>query len=129
MLITPYAPDSPSHNIGRAPTKEAAKAVVVPSHLGIGEKGKTPGGSDGSAGPSIQALGPLEGVDPIEVSIDLSPRGKSTAEPSAQKHRLLSQYPPTNLLHWPTYPTTKTKISPILMTFLLCLSLSLLPLS
>ena len=29
--------------------------------------------SDGMAGPAIQALGPPEGADPIEVSSDLSP--------------------------------------------------------
>jgi hypothetical protein len=30
-------------------------------------------GSGGSAGPFVQALGHAEGVDPIEVSSDLSP--------------------------------------------------------
>jgi hypothetical protein len=52
--------------------KDVAKAAVVPGHLGVGEAAKTPGSSDGSAGPSIQALGPIEGVEPIEVSFDLS---------------------------------------------------------
>ena len=39
----------------------------------IGEVDKVPGGSGVSAGPSIYALGPPEGVDPIEVSSNLSP--------------------------------------------------------
>jgi hypothetical protein len=54
-------------------TKDPTKAVVVLDRPSIGEAAKTPGDSDGLAGSSIQALGPLEGVDPIEVSSDLSP--------------------------------------------------------
>jgi hypothetical protein len=40
-------------NIGRAPVKEAAKVVTMPDYLGIGKVARTPGGSDGLAGPSI----------------------------------------------------------------------------
>jgi hypothetical protein len=53
--------------------KEAAKAAAIPGHLGVNEAAKISGSSDGSAGPSIQVLSPTEGVDPIEVSFDLSP--------------------------------------------------------
>ena len=53
--------------------EEATKATVVLDQPSIDEVDKAPGGSGGSASPSIQALGPLERVDPIEVSFDLSP--------------------------------------------------------
>ena len=53
VLIAPCAPDGPDHDTGRVSTKEAAEAVVVPSHPRFGEVAKTPGGSDSSVGPSI----------------------------------------------------------------------------
>jgi hypothetical protein len=51
--MAPCAPDGLGHDTGRASTMEAVKATVVPSHPGVGEVAKTPGGSDGSASPSI----------------------------------------------------------------------------
>ena len=72
-LITPCAPDGPSHDAGRASAEGVAKAAAVLDRPSIGEVAKTPSGSDGLTGPSIQELVPLEGVDPIEVSSDLSP--------------------------------------------------------
>ena len=53
--------------------EEATKVVVVLNRPSISEVDKVPSGSGDSAGPSIQALGPPKGVDPIEVSSDLSP--------------------------------------------------------
>ena len=50
----------------------ATKAVAVLDRPSISEATKTPGGSSGLIGPSIQVLSPLEGVDSIEVSFDLS---------------------------------------------------------
>ena len=81
-LIVPCAPDSLCHDTGREPVKEAAKAVAVLDQPSIGKATKVHGCNDGSAGPSIQALSPPEGVDLIKVSFDLSPCGKTTAEPS-----------------------------------------------
>jgi hypothetical protein len=73
VLITPCAPNGLGRDTRRVPTKEEAKVATVPDHLGPGEVAKTPSGSDGSASPSIQVLSPLEGVDLIKVSSDLSP--------------------------------------------------------
>ena len=53
--------------------KEAAKVAAVLNQLSIDKSVKTSSGNGGLAGPSIQVLGPLEGVDPIEVSSNLSP--------------------------------------------------------
>ena len=53
--------------------EEASKAAVVLDLPSISEAPKASGGSSGSIGPSIQALGPPEGADPIEVSSNLSP--------------------------------------------------------
>ena len=53
--------------------KEVAKAAMALDQPSTGEVAKAPSCSDGSAGPSIQVLGPLEGVDLIEVSSNLSP--------------------------------------------------------
>ena len=53
-LITPYAPDGPSHDIGRALMGEAAKtATVVLDQPSISKAVKTPGNNGGSASPSI----------------------------------------------------------------------------
>jgi hypothetical protein len=71
-LVTPCAPDGPDYDAERASTKEATKAAAVLDRPSIGKVANTPCGSSGSAGPSIQALGPPEGADPIEVSYDLS---------------------------------------------------------
>ena len=73
MLIAPYDPDGSSHDIGRAPAEEAAKAAAVLDRPSIDEANKVPGSSGGSTGTSIQALGPSEGVAPIEVSSNVSP--------------------------------------------------------
>jgi hypothetical protein len=97
--VAPCAPNGLGRDTGRALAMEAAKAAVVPGHLGIGEVAKTPGGSDGLASPSIQALGPPEGVDPIKVSSDVSPCGKDIVKPSGQKCRLPNQNPSANILH------------------------------
>jgi hypothetical protein len=51
--ITPCAPDSPGHDIGRAPPKEATKAAVVLDQPSTGKATKAPSGCDGSASPSI----------------------------------------------------------------------------
>jgi hypothetical protein len=72
-LIAPCALDSPGRDAGRASAEEATKVAVLLDQPSIGKAVKTSGGSSGSTGPSIQALGPLEGVDPIEVRFDLSP--------------------------------------------------------
>jgi hypothetical protein len=73
MLIAPCAPDGPDHDAGRALVEKVTKAAVVLDQPSIGKAVKTSGGSGGSDGPSIQVLGPPEGVDMIEVSSDLSP--------------------------------------------------------
>ena len=73
MLVTPCAPDGPNHDVGRALVEEAAKVAAVLDRPSIDKADKVPSSGGGLAGPSIQALGPLEGVDPIEVSSDLSP--------------------------------------------------------
>jgi hypothetical protein len=73
MLVAPCTPDSPGHNTRRAPVEEAAKMVVVLDQSSIGKVVKTSGGNASLAGPSIQALGSLEGASPIKVSSDLSP--------------------------------------------------------
>jgi hypothetical protein len=65
--------------------EEAAKTVAVLDRPSIGKAAKTSGGNGGSAGPSIQALSSPEGADLIDMSYDLSPRGKAIAEPSTQK--------------------------------------------
>jgi hypothetical protein len=52
-LITPCTPDGPGRDAGRAPVKEAAKAMVVPDQPSIGKAALAPSGSDGLAGPSI----------------------------------------------------------------------------
>jgi hypothetical protein len=72
VLITPCDPDGSGHDVGRAPVEEAAKAAATLDRPSIGEADKVTGGSGGLAGPSIQALGPPEGVDPIEESSNLS---------------------------------------------------------
>jgi len=72
-LVTPCAPDGTGHDAERALAEESTKAAVVLDRSSIGEVANNPGGSGGSAGPSVQALGALEGVDPIKVSSDLSP--------------------------------------------------------
>ena len=72
-LIAPYDPDGSSHDTERALVEEATKAVAMLDRSSIGEAARALGGSNGSAGPSIQVLGPPEGVDPIKVSSDLSP--------------------------------------------------------
>jgi hypothetical protein len=51
----------------------AAKAAAMLNRPSIGEAAKTPSSSDGLANPSIQVLSPPEGVNPIEMSFDLSP--------------------------------------------------------
>jgi hypothetical protein len=60
-------------DVGRALAEEATKAAVLLDQPSFGKAIKTSGSSGGSTNPSIQALGPLEGVDPIEVRFDLSP--------------------------------------------------------
>ena len=72
-LITPYAPNGLGYDTGRASVKGPAKEAAALDQPSIGEAAKVRGGNNGSASPSNQALGPLEGVDPIEVSSDLSP--------------------------------------------------------
>ena len=72
-LVAPCAPDGPGCDKGRVPVEEAAKAVAMLNQPSIGKAVKTSGGHNGSTSPSIRALGPLEGVDPIQVSFDLSP--------------------------------------------------------
>ena len=52
-LATPYAPDGPSRNTGRAPAEEATKTAAVLDQLKIGKAVKTSSGSAGSAGTSI----------------------------------------------------------------------------
>ena len=48
-------------------------AAAALDRLSVSEALEAPGGSGGSTGPSIQALGQSEGVDPIKVSSYLSP--------------------------------------------------------
>ncbi|XP_066373583.1 uncharacterized protein [Miscanthus floridulus] len=72
-LVAPYAPDGPGHDKGRVPMEEAAKAMAMLNQPSIGKAVKTSGSRNGSTSPSIRALGPLEGVDPIQVSFNLSP--------------------------------------------------------
>ena len=62
VLITPCAPDGPGRDIGRAPTKGVAKAAAELDQPSISEAAKVPGGSDGLASPSNQALGPQKGL-------------------------------------------------------------------
>ena len=107
-LIAPYDPDGSSHDTERALVEEATKAVAMLDRSSIGEAARALGGSNGSASPSIQALSPPKGVDPIEVSSNLSPLGKAITEPFAQKRHLPSQNPHADLLHRPTFPTIKT---------------------
>ncbi|XP_066354602.1 uncharacterized protein [Miscanthus floridulus] len=52
-LIAPCAPNDPGHNKERALVEEATKAVVVLDRPSDGEVANTPGGSGGSASPSI----------------------------------------------------------------------------
>ena len=52
-LITPCAPDGPSHDAGRASAEGVAKAAAVLDRPSIGEVPKASGGSGGSASPSI----------------------------------------------------------------------------
>jgi hypothetical protein len=72
-LVTPCTPDDSGHDAEGAPMEETAKAVVVLDQPSIGEADKTLGGSGGSAGPSLQALDPLEWAYSIKVSSNLSP--------------------------------------------------------
>ena len=72
-LATPYAPDGPSRDAGRAPVEEATKMTAVLDRPSISKALKTSGCSCGSAGSSIQALGSAEGADRIKVSSNLSP--------------------------------------------------------
>jgi hypothetical protein len=67
-LVTPYAPNSPSHDAGRALVEEAAKAAAVLDQPSIDKAVKTSGDSSGFTSPSIQVLGSPKGADPIEVS-------------------------------------------------------------
>ncbi|XP_066333641.1 uncharacterized protein [Miscanthus floridulus] len=53
MLITPYAPDGPGHDAGRAPAKEATNMVAELNQPSIGKVVKNHSGSGGSASPSI----------------------------------------------------------------------------
>jgi hypothetical protein len=52
-LIAPCAPDGPSHDAERAPVEEAAKAAMTFGQPSISEAANAPGGSGGSAGPSV----------------------------------------------------------------------------
>ena len=72
-LIAPCDPDGSGHDTEKALAEEATKAVATLDRPSIGEAARAPSGSNGSAGPSIQALSPRKGVDPIEVSFNLSP--------------------------------------------------------
>ncbi|XP_066324017.1 uncharacterized protein [Miscanthus floridulus] len=53
MLIAPCGLISSSHDIGRALVEEATKATAALDQPSVGEADKAPGGSGGSAGPSI----------------------------------------------------------------------------
>ena len=57
-LITPYAPNGPGHDVGRAPVKEATKAATVLDQPSIGEATDGPSGSDGLAGPPSRRSAP-----------------------------------------------------------------------
>jgi hypothetical protein len=81
-LIIPCAPDGSGHDTKGALVEEATKTAAVLDRLSIGEASKAYRGSGSSASPFIQALSPLEGTDPIEVSFDLSPWGKAIVEPT-----------------------------------------------
>jgi hypothetical protein len=72
-LVIPCNPVSFGRDAGKDVAEESTKAAALLARPSTGEADKTPGGSDGSAGPSIQVLNPPEGVDPLEVSSDLSP--------------------------------------------------------
>jgi hypothetical protein len=52
-LVSPCAPDGPSCDTRRAPVEEAAKAAAALNRPSIDKAIKAPGGSGGSAGPSI----------------------------------------------------------------------------
>ena len=52
-LVAPCALDGLDHDVERAPTEEATKAVVVLDRLSISEAANAPSGSGDSAGPSI----------------------------------------------------------------------------
>ncbi|XP_066360914.1 uncharacterized protein [Miscanthus floridulus] len=70
-LITFCDPDGSGSDIGRASTEEAAKVAAVLDRPRIDEANKVPSSNGGSASPSIEALGPRKGVDPIKVSSNL----------------------------------------------------------
>jgi hypothetical protein len=82
-LVAPCARDGSGHDIEGAPVEEATKVAAVLDLPSIGEAPKSSGGSGGSASPFIQALGPLEGADPIKMKTDLFPGGKAIIKPSA----------------------------------------------
>ena len=73
QVATLITPNGPGRDAGRAPAVEATKTTAVLDQPSIGKAVKTSSGSDGSASPSIQALGSLEGANPIEMSSDLFP--------------------------------------------------------
>jgi hypothetical protein len=64
--------------------EEATKVAAVLDLPSIGEAPKASSSSGGSASPFIQALGPLEGADPIEMKTNLFLGGKAIIEPSAR---------------------------------------------
>jgi hypothetical protein len=72
-LVAPCDPISFGRDAGKDLAEESTKAAALLARPSTSEADKTPGGSDGSVDPSIQVLTPPEGVDPIEVSSDLSP--------------------------------------------------------
>jgi hypothetical protein len=72
-LIVPCGPDVFDHDTRRAPAEKVTKAVAALDRPSIDKAPEAPGGSGGSAGPSIWALDPPEGADPIKVSFGLSP--------------------------------------------------------
>jgi hypothetical protein len=52
-LVAACDPDGSGHDTGRTPVEEATKATTVLDRPSIGEADRAPGGSGGSAGPSI----------------------------------------------------------------------------
>jgi hypothetical protein len=72
MLITPYAPDIPGHDAGRVSAEEVAKTAWCSTDRASARQSRPLGQWWLDAGPSIQALGSPEGVDPIEVTSNLS---------------------------------------------------------
>jgi hypothetical protein len=83
-LVAPCARDGSGHDKEGAPVEEATKVAAVLDLPSIGEAPKASSSSGGSASPFIQALGPLEGADPIEMKTNLFLGGKAIIEPSAR---------------------------------------------